>query len=241
MVKYLNCEQGSPRWLAARLGKPTASMYSCIVSPTGKPVTGAKRATYMAKLIGERLAGLSSDSFTSAAMERGHELEPFAREWYEWTKATPVQETGFAYDQDQRAGASPDGLVLDDGGLEIKCPLQVNHIKHLIAGVVPKDWIVQVHGCIWLCNRQWWDFVCFCDDENVPNMLIRTERDDKMMAAFDEHIAVFCNELDETEARIRKEYGLGERVEIALDKLSGVCETEESLVQNMEEMEASEL
>jgi len=241
MVKYLECEQGSPRWLAARLGKPTASMYGCIVSPTGKPVTGAKRATYMAKLIGARLAGLTSDSFTSAAMERGNELEPFAREWYEWSTLNPVAETGFGYDSEKRAGASPDGLVFDDGGLEIKCPLQVNHIKHLIAGVVPKDWIVQVHGCIWLCNRQWWDFVCFCDDPNVPNMRIRTERDEKMMAAFDEHIAAFCDELDETEARIRAEYELPEREAIDLDKLSGICEDVETMWQGMDEMEASEL
>ena len=241
MVKYLNMEQGSPRWRAARLGKPTASMYGCIVSPTGKAVTGAKRASYMAKLVGERLAGMSSDSFTSAAMERGNELEPFARAWYADVIFAPVEETGFAYDADKRAGASPDGLVGENGGLEIKCPLQSNHIKHLIADVVPKEWIVQVHGCIWLCDRQWWDFVCFCDDPNVPNMLTRVMRDDAMCAAFDVHIAAFCDELDETEARIRKQYGLPERVAIDLDLLSGICETEESLVQNMEEMEASEL
>ena len=241
MVNYVECEQGSPRWLAARLGMPTASKFGCIVSHKGKAVTGAKRHTYMAELLGERLTGMSTDCFVSAAMERGTELEPDAREWYATATGNTVCEVGFGYRPDIGCGASPDGLIGDLGGLEIKVPLLTNQIKHLMANTVPDQWIVQVHGCIWLCERSWWDFVCYHENDDVPNLLVRTHRNEKMCKAFGEHIRAFCVELDELEARIRKEHLLPERATIDLDKLSGVCENAATILEGMEEMEASEL
>jgi hypothetical protein len=198
----------------------------------------------MSELLSERLSGvdaLNQDHYVNGAMERGTELEPFARAWYEEKQGVTVEEVGFVYALDGRCGVSPDGLVGNDGGVEIKCPLPKNHVKHLIAGVVPKEWIVQIHGNIWACSRSHWDFVCFCDDEHIPSMIVRVERDEVLCSAFDVHMTQFCDELDALELDVRERYGLGKKEVINLDELNPICETEETIVNAMEEIGVGEL
>ena len=240
----LDMEQGSERWLGVRLGRPTGSMFKKIVTGTGKAVASIGRTTYMAELLNERLIGIDiiqEEHYVSEAMERGTELEPQARGWYEKKQDVKVDEVGFVYALDGRCGVSPDGLVSNRGGVEIKCPSSANHVKHLAAGAVPKDWIVQIHGCIWACNRKWWDFVCYNDNENIPSMVVRVMRDEVMCLAFDSYMPAFCDELDALEIRIRKEYGLQPRKDIELDKLNPVFMTEEMNIMAMEEMGVNEL
>jgi len=220
-VKYLTCDQGSNQWLLARLGRPTASNMSNIVTSTGKACTGQTRATFMCQLLGERITGLTTEHHTSAAMERGVALEPVARDWYEMQTGNDVQEVGFAYSKGGRWGASPDGLVGDDGGIEIKCPTLPNMIKHLLSDGVPSHWRVQIQACLWICERTWWDFVMYTDARNVPSIIIRVERDDKVIAALGEHVPAFCDELDAKEAALRERYGIPVPESMAIEDASG--------------------
>lgn len=238
MYKHIECEQGSERWLHARLGIPTASRFGCIVTPKGIPVTGKTRSSYMAELLSERLTNKPPDNFTSAAMERGSELESEAREWYESELGVTVKEFGFI--NAGRYGCSPDGLVFNDGGVEIKVPKPANHIKHLIANKVPDEWVVQIHGCMLVCERDWWDFVCYCDIPGVPSMIQHVERNEVMIGTLRTELEKFCDELDATEQKIRERYKLPERSNIDLDELNPKCESEQDW-NELEEMEATEL
>ncbi len=112
----LDHEQGSPEWLAARLGKPSASMFNKLITLTGKPSTSADG--YINELIAERITGKSEPFHVTEWMERGTALEPEAREAYEFISGNEVIETGFILDTDWEFGCSPDGLILDHGSWE---------------------------------------------------------------------------------------------------------------------------
>jgi len=216
----IKCEQGSAKWLLARLGKPTASMYGNIVTPTGKAVTDTKRDGYMMKLLAERITGRATEVYVSAAMDRGNRLEPEARAWYEMQNAVEVAQIGFALHDEGRWGASPDGIIADDGGIEIKTAVLHNHIAKLLDGKAPSENIVQIQGCMYVTGRKWWDYCLFGDYANVPNMVVRVERDEVMMEALAECLLKFCDELDEAERELRQRYGIPERNAVDLDSVS---------------------
>ena len=116
-MQIINVEQGSEEWLRARLGVPTASCYSKLITTQGK--RSAQAEGYINELIGQRITGEIPETFKSEAMERGNELEPQARAYYELVTDNDVEEVGLILN-DIGAGCSPDGLIGDDGGLEIK-------------------------------------------------------------------------------------------------------------------------
>lgn len=199
-MKIIKCEQGTPAWFAARLGKPTASKFGCIVTPTGRPVTGAARGRYMYELLGERITGETANAFVTPAMERGALLELEANGWYQLSQDRYATAVGFVTDDSSRWGCSPDGLVDDDGGLEIKCPMTANFLSHYVEdcqwGRIPSEYIVQVQACLWVTGRAWWDFVLYSDRPNMPNTCIRVEPDATMHEAFEDQVPRFCQELD---------------------------------------------
>ena len=136
--------QGSPEWFAARLGKVTASKVSDVVAKT-KSGWGASRANYMAALIAERLTQTPADSFSNAAMQWGTEQEPLARVAYEFFTGRDVEQVGFVdHPSIPMTGASPDGLVGEDGLVEIKCPNTATHIDTLLDGKVPGKYVIQM-------------------------------------------------------------------------------------------------
>lgn len=174
----VDCQQGSEEWLRARLGIPTASRFSDIVTPKkGDP--SASMAPYCYELLAEQLLGRPLDDQTSAFMERGTALEKAARAWYCFERETTVEEVGFLLRDDGRVGCSPDGLVGDDGGLEIKCPSAAVHIGYLL-GEAGAKYRCQVQGCLWITGRKWWDFVSYNPD--MPPVLVRFERDEDFIA-----------------------------------------------------------
>lgn len=175
----LDHEQGSPEWLAARLGKPSASMFSKLITATGKPSSSADG--YINQLIAERLTGQSEPLYVTEWMARGTELEPEAREAYEFISGNDVIETGFILDTGFEYGCSPDGLITDQGGLEIKCPApqtMVSYLRDNQVGV--KKYWQQIQGCMWISQRKWWDF--FAYHPEMPHVLVRVERDDEYIA-----------------------------------------------------------
>ena len=199
----MNMAQGTVEWFKARLGIPTASHFADIVTPTGKPTANAARTTYRNQLLAERMTGQLTDHFTTPAMERGVELEPRARAWYEVTTGHAVRQVGFVQ-LDTGAGicgASPDGIT-DASGLEIKCPLPHTIIGQLLADMVPPDYAMQCQAGMWICGLLAWDLVLFAGTCGIPNRLITLSADARLHAAFSEHVPAFCAELDAAESRL---------------------------------------
>lgn len=170
-----NFEQGSQEWLQSRLGKPTASNFGKLITPTGRPSTSAEG--YINELIAQRITGELPEFYTNAAMERGNELEPAAKALYEFINDVEVAEVGLCLHDTLDCGASPDGLVGVDGGIEIKCPLPHTHIAYLREGVVPSKYIPQIQGCLWITGREWWDFMSY--HPAMEDLIVRVERDNE--------------------------------------------------------------
>ena len=191
-------DQGSDQWFAARIGKVTASRVADILAKT-KSGYSASRDNYMAQLVCERLTGQREDFFTSAAMQHGTDTEPLARAAYESLKDVLVDEVGFVpHPSIIMAGASPDGLVGDDGLLEIKCPNTATHIETLLSQTVPSKYNTQMQFQMACTGRSWCDFVSF--DNRLPAELQlfvkRVPRDNMYIRLMEEEIVKFLNELD---------------------------------------------
>ena len=162
-------EQQTQEWFEARLGKVTASRVADVIAKT-KTGYSASRDNYMAQLICERLTGQKGESFTNAAMEHGTQTEPLARSAYENARNLLVKEVGFInHPRIEMSGASPDGLVGEDGLVEIKCPNTATHIETLLSGKVPTKYITQMQWQMLCCQRKWCDFVSF--DNRLPEHL----------------------------------------------------------------------
>ncbi|WP_449236008.1 YqaJ viral recombinase family protein [Aggregatibacter kilianii] len=191
----LDCEQGSEEWLAARLGIPTATGFENIVTATGKK--SASYIKYMAELIEESILG-GGDTFKSGFMERGNQLEPQARAAYEFLTGNDVIQVGGVYlNEDREVMVSPDGLIPNlKKGLEIKCPKMSTHIRYLLEGGVPAEYVIQVQANLWVTGYETWDFVSYCPEYQKQTLYLFTAaRDEKLMKAFDEHIPQFVKTL----------------------------------------------
>jgi hypothetical protein len=197
------CKQGSPEWHQLRLGRPTASVFSQIVTPINGDLS--KSSIKLAhKLLAERFLGYPLDSFTSAAMEAGREGEPKARAWYEFRHDCEVREVGICFTDDGRIGASPDGIV-GPGLIEIKCPNPDTHIGYMLneAGI-GAEYRTQIQGQLWICEAEWLDSLSYCPP--FPPRLKRIERDEEFITSMSSAVRQFADQLDELEAKLR---GLG--------------------------------
>ena len=198
-MNIVKCEQCSEEWFEARLGMVTASKFADILSK------GVGRNTYLLKLAAERLTGITQDTYSNAVMERGIETELEAREYYEALNRCDVEVIGFVK-LDDWIGASPDGLVGDDGLIEIKCPNTTTHISTILLGRSPSKYKAQIQGQLMVINRKWCDFVSFDPrmDAN-PFFCVRVKRDEKYIATLKEAIRQFVNELKDTISKVCKE------------------------------------
>lgn len=170
-MKIVTAEQRSPDWFSARLGKATASNFANVLAAKS---TAAYR-NYRVKLALERMTGKQEEGFQSDAMRQGTEREPLARIAYEAHTGHLVEEVGFCLHDVLECGASPDGLVNADGGLEIKCPTPGKHFEYLRQKAEPAEYTAQIQGCMWITGHTWWDFVSFCPEfpENAQ-LIVRT-------------------------------------------------------------------
>lgn len=203
MTEHL--EQGSPEWLAARCGLVTASRVADVVAKT-KSGWGASRQNYMAELIAERLTGQPAERFTNSAMQWGNDTEPQARAAYEFFTDAVVVEVGLVmHPTIAESAASPDGLVGDDGLLEVKCPQTATHIDTLLAGKIPAKYDTQMQWQLACTGRQWCDFVSF--DPRLPGDLSlfrqRVPRDDARIAELERDVREFLAELAEKIAKLQ--------------------------------------
>jgi putative phage-type endonuclease len=192
-------EQGTPEWFAQRCGKATASRISDIVAKT-KSGYSTSRANYMAQLVVERMTNQVAESYTNSAMEWGIENEGFARANYESKMNLLVTETG-AIDHPTipMSAASPDGLVGDDGCLEIKCPHTATHIDTLLGDEVAKKYYDQMQWQMACAERDWCDFVSY--DPRMPEglqlFIKRVPRSNLYIAELEGEVIQFLKEVDD--------------------------------------------
>lgn len=200
--------QGTAEWHAIRVGKVTASRVADVIAKT-KTGWGASRANYMAELVAERLTGTAAEGFTSAAMQWGTEKEPDARAAYEFQTDANVELIGFvSHPTIAASGASPDGLIGDDGLVEIKCPNTATHIETLLGNAVPAKYVTQIFWQMACTGRMWCDFVSF--DPRLPEsmrlFIRRLHRNDAEIARLEDLITQFLGELDQKVSELIRIY-----------------------------------
>lgn len=197
--------QGSPEWMKERAGHATASCFRDILARV-KVGEAATRRKLRVRLVTERLTGIPIDGYQSAAMLWGTATEPQARMAYEAATGAVVLETGFLlHPAIEWCGASPDGLIGDDGLLELKCPESQTHLEWLEAGAVPSEHIPQIQGQMAVTGRQWVDFCSFDPrfPEHLQLFIVRVKRDDAYIEDLQKQIRVFLAEVEQMETRLR--------------------------------------
>jgi len=192
-------EQGSEEWKQSRCGIISASRMSDV---TAKIKTGyaASRKNYMSELIVERLTNITADFYMNAAMQHGTDTEPQARAAYEFINDLEVKQVGFIkHPKMDFAGASPDGLVGDDGLIEIKCPTTGTHIELLVSKKIPKKYFDQMQFQMCCTGRKWCDYMSFDPrmPEHLNKLIIRVDRDDKYIQGMEIEVIKFNSEIDE--------------------------------------------
>lgn len=197
-----NFEQGSDEWFEARLGIPTASCFSKIITSTGKKSTQA--SAYMNKLVAESLIGSLEGIEKTVWMERGNLLEAEARELYEFDRCCDVEEVGIVYKDEKRLiSCSPDGFIKGSRkGLEIKCPKPETHVSYLLSGKLPTAYVAQVQGSMFVTGFDEWDFMSYHPE--MPPLIITVKRDNAWHEAFDAIINDFISNLQESKSKLKE-------------------------------------
>lgn len=197
--------QRTPEWFAARLGLVTASRIADVMAKT-KTGPSASRSGYMAQLITERLTGAPTEGYQSASMEWGTEQEPHARAAYAARMGVLVDEVDFVRHPILESGASPDGLVGEDGCIEIKCPNTSTMLEYIEDRSVPRKYILQMQWQLACTGRNWCDFVAF--DPRLPEhlqlLVIRVPRDEGVIAEIAGEVGRFLVELRDRVERLQE-------------------------------------
>ena len=201
-MQIINIEQGTEEWHEKRRGVITGSRFKDVVTPAKGDLSKYSKK-YMHELVAERM-GATVEFFSNEHMKRGNDLEDYARTAYEFIKDTKVEEVGFCLDDSKVIGVSPDGLIGEDGGLEIKCPKETTHISYLEDGGLPLIYKPQVQGSMWITGRKWWDFMSYHPD--LPPLIIRVQRDEEYIAKMDKGIIEFSKQMLQLEIILREKY-----------------------------------
>lgn len=197
-------EQGTPEWHALRLGKVTASRVSDVLAKIKKG-EAATRRDYRRQLTVERLTGQKEEMFANPAMRWGTEQEPFARAQYETKTGNLVDQVAFIdHPTISMFGCSPDGLVGDDGLVEIKCPNTSTHLDYLESDKAPKKYLPQIMAQLAVTERNWCDFVSY--DPRLPNglelFIVRVNRDDAYIKVMELEVQKFLDEVNQAVAKL---------------------------------------
>lgn len=204
-MKILPHPQGSVEWQIARAGIPTASEFDNLISPTWKIRTGEMPRTYLAAKLAEAWLGGPLIGFNTFDMEQGRILEEEARPWLELELEMAVQSVGLITTDDGRAGCSPDGVVMEPAGtfgIEIKCPQPTAHVKYLLSGEVPHEYLAQVHGGMYVTGFDSWKFLSY--RRNFPKLLLAVERDEEIQEQIGEALGTFMEQFEEQMKRLEE-------------------------------------
>jgi hypothetical protein len=202
-VEIIEVEQGSEAWFEAKLGIPSASRFADIMAGG----EGKMRTRYLRELAGEIITGRPAETFKGAAMVRGNEMEAQARDHYARTRFADLRQVGFVKNSGLMryavAGASPDALIGEDGGLEIKTMIPALMIDLLEKGsAMPPEHRAQVQGNMWVCEREWWDFKIYYP--RMPDFTVRVMREDTFIADIQKATEIFSYDLKVLVDKLRK-------------------------------------
>jgi len=192
-------DQRTPEWFAARLGKVTASKIADVMASGRAGAPSVTRANYLAQLLCERLTGRPTEGYTNDAMQHGIDNEPIAINAYEMAQDVIVNPIGLVdHPSIAMSGASPDGLVGEDGLIEVKCPNSATHLATLKGGSIDGRYMKQMQWQMACTGRKWCDFVSF--DPRMPDHMQlhvqHVRRDDEMIAQIEAAVCEFLAELD---------------------------------------------
>lgn len=187
MPKIVNCVQGSDEWLQERLGVATASNFDKVITSTGKESTQFDK--YAFELASQLLMGKPEETYKNQAMARGNELEPIARQAYQEFSWNIVEIIGMYKSDCGNFGYSPDGLIGEDGLIEIKCPQATTHLKYLVDNKLPSDYVAQVQGGLFISGRKWCDFISFHPDFKEKKLFVkRVVRDEDFISKLEANL-----------------------------------------------------
>ena len=211
MIVYSH-PQGSAEWLASRAGVITASMFAAcrqkLKSGPNKGSLSSEAQGYAFRLAVERISGTPLDEgFSTWAMKRGQELEPAARAEVEVALGVLVDEAGFVCTDDLKFGASADGFIDHDGGLEIKCLVDPSRIRDVIMKDDISEFMDQIQGGMWITGRRYWDFCLYCPAlERIGLQLWhrRVDRDDSYIDQMEMDLIAFERLVSENERALRE-------------------------------------
>ncbi len=201
-------EQGSQEWLAERSGRWTGSKFADLMAADKRTGKALKcRADAIWNVVVERMTGEPVEGPGGFALQWGSDVEDFSREAFELATGKIVEQVGFlVHPRYEFAGASPDGLIGDDEGLELKCPRSSSvHLSRFLDGV-PGEYLIQIHGCMWVTGRKKWYFASF-DPRMPPShqlLIIPVLRDDEVIAAIEAAVLAAEDEAIELQQRIER-------------------------------------
>lgn len=195
-------EQGSPEWFEAHIGKPTASQFGQFMTTSFELRKGEMLRTYVASKVAEAWRKQPLPQFGSWATDQGLILEEEVKPWYELEYDCEIKRVGFIESPDHRVGCSPDGLLGDDSGIEIKSPQSVSHVKWLLDGGVPNEYICQVHGSLYVTGRKEWVFCSY--RRGFPKLVITVKRDEEIMEKIAAALAAFYQAFGSAMERLKQ-------------------------------------
>lgn len=194
-------EQGSPEWIAACCGNPGASNVDKIITSTG--ARSKQRDEFMMQLAGEQICGKREDTFQSQAMLNGIEREESARSLFEMVKGVEIKKVGIVYkDEKKLCHCSPDGLIGDNQGIEIKNPMMKTHVKYLLAAKLPTEYFCQIQMSLYVAERELWYFMSAF--EGLPPLIIEVKRDSAFIATLAAELNQFNDELSNMVKKIKE-------------------------------------
>lgn len=201
-MPWLQLDQGSEEWLTARRGKITGSRFKDARDKLKGGQPSKACLGYAMDVARERIGGIAPSKFQNAAMRTGTEQEPFARAMYEARTGHMVDEAGFYLSDDAVFGLSPDGLVNDDGVIEIKTMVGSDTLFTAVADGDLSAYMDQCLGYLWLLGRQWVDLTLWCPDLN--HMAIhRITRDEDAIEALEADLMAFARLVTQYENTLR--------------------------------------
>lgn len=197
-----DCDQLSPEWVKLHFGIPTASGLSNLVTPEFKIRDGEMPKTYVFSKLAESWCGRPLIDLNTFSIEQGLIGEDEARPYFSLISEKKVKQVGFITTDDGLCGCSPDGLLDDDGGLEIKCPSATVHVKYLVQGILPKEYAAQVHGSMFVTGRPKWTFYSY--RRNFPPFILEVHRDEKIDAVIQEAVTKFHGAISEAKEKLER-------------------------------------
>lgn len=198
-MKIIDVTQGSEEWIQARLGIPTASQFSRIMTQKTMKASSSSDK-YLNELVAESLLGESIGPEPTVWMERGQELELDAVKFYEFRQDVDTEVVGFCLTEDEKVGYSPDRFIGADGILEVKCPSAANHVGYLLNGLTA-EYKAQVQGGLWITGRKWVDTMSF--NPELPPVIVRSERDETFISILSALVAAFVLRLEDAKLKVR--------------------------------------